>query len=140
MTEFSAELCFIDATPGTVLMQGYDNQRFVIATAATTTMTGTETLTLTAPPGQIIATVRVLAADPARAEGVSVDCLNYPDPEPRETCPWDCFDGNGSVDILDFLALLIEWGLTGTPCDFNNNGVDVVDFLKLLQHWGLCPE
>jgi hypothetical protein len=55
------------------------------------------------------------------------------------SCPWDCFDGNGDVGLLDFLALLAEWGLVGAPCDFNGDGVNIVDFLKLLGHWGPCP-
>jgi len=54
-------------------------------------------------------------------------------------CPWDCGDGNGSVDTVDFLALLGEWGQVGTPCDISGGGVDTVDFLDLLANWGPCP-
>ncbi len=54
-------------------------------------------------------------------------------------CPWDCADGNGAVDIVDFLQLLADWGMVGSACDFNGNGVDIVDFLKLLGAWGPCP-
>ncbi len=54
-------------------------------------------------------------------------------------CPWDCGDGNGEVDTVDFLALLAEWGMVGTPCDFDGGGVDTVDFLALLANWGACP-
>ncbi|NIM61612.1 MAG: hypothetical protein GTO30_08150, partial [Acidobacteria bacterium] len=32
-------------------------------------------------------------------------------------CPLDCGDGDGTVDTIDFLALLAEWGQIATPCD-----------------------
>jgi hypothetical protein len=52
-------------------------------------------------------------------------------------CPWDCADGDGQVGIVDFLALLTDWGNT-SDCDFDGGGVDIVDFLKLLANWGPC--
>ena len=55
------------------------------------------------------------------------------------TCPWDCGDDNGDVGIVDFLALLAEWNLVDTACDFDGGGVGIVDFLKLLANWGPCP-
>jgi hypothetical protein len=55
------------------------------------------------------------------------------------SCPWDCGDGDGVVGIVDFLALLAEWNLVDTPCDFDGAGVGIVDFLKLLAAWGPCP-
>ena len=55
------------------------------------------------------------------------------------SCPWDCGDGDGVVGIVDFLALLAEWNLVDTPCDFDGAGVGIVDFLKLLAGWGPCP-
>ena len=54
-------------------------------------------------------------------------------------CPWDCGDGEGMIGIVDFLALLGQWSLVGTPCDFDGGGVGIVDFLKLLANWGDCP-
>jgi hypothetical protein len=55
-------------------------------------------------------------------------------------CPWDCADGNGVVDTVDFLQLLAEWGSGASPCDFDGNDiVDTVDFLQLLANWGECP-
>ena len=54
-------------------------------------------------------------------------------------CPWDCADGNGDVDIVDFLQLLAEWDMVGSPCDFDGSGVGITDFLKLLGAWGPCP-
>ena len=60
-------------------------------------------------------------------------CLSVP------ACPWDCGDNDGTVGIVDFLALLSEWGMVGSPCDFDGGGVGITDFLKLLAHWGACP-
>ena len=58
---------------------------------------------------------------------------------PPAPCPWDCASvGDGEVGILDFLALLAQWG-NPTPCDFDGAGVGITDFLSLLAHWGPCP-
>jgi hypothetical protein len=57
---------------------------------------------------------------------------------PVAPCPWDCADGNGVVDTVDFLALLSGWG-AGGPCDFDGGGVSTTDFLALLAEWGPCP-
>jgi hypothetical protein len=54
-------------------------------------------------------------------------------------CPWDCGDGDGTVGVVDFLALLAEWGEVGAPCDFDGDGVGVTDFLAMLAQWGDCP-
>jgi T5SS/PEP-CTERM-associated repeat protein len=54
------------------------------------------------------------------------------------TCLWDCGDGNGAVAVVDFLALLAQWGTPGS-CDFDGDGVGVTDFLILLARWGPCP-
>ena len=54
-------------------------------------------------------------------------------------CPWDCGDGDGTVGIVDFLKLLADWAVVGSPCDFDGGGVGIVDFLKLLANWGNCP-
>jgi hypothetical protein len=50
-------------------------------------------------------------------------------------------DGNGAVDVNDFLALLAAWGPNpGHPADFDGSGtVDVNDCLQLLSEWGPCP-
>jgi hypothetical protein len=55
-------------------------------------------------------------------------------------CPGDT-DGNGSVSVTDFLALLAAWGPNyGHPADLNNDGVvNVIDFLGLIANWGPCP-
>lgn len=53
-------------------------------------------------------------------------------------CPWDCGDSDGAITVVDLLALLGQWGLTGGSCDFNGTGVGVVELLKLLGQWGSC--
>jgi hypothetical protein len=54
-------------------------------------------------------------------------------------CPWDCGEPpDGEVGIVDFLALLAQWDMVGTSCDFDGGGVGIVDFLKLLGAWGPC--
>jgi hypothetical protein len=57
----------------------------------------------------------------------------------RLSCPWDCGDSDGTVGVVDFLAMPAQWGEIATTCDFDGNGVDVVDFLALLGSWGDCP-
>ncbi|MCH8151113.1 MAG: FG-GAP repeat protein [Planctomycetes bacterium] len=49
-------------------------------------------------------------------------------------------DGDGSVGILDLLALLAAWGSNpGHPADFDGDGtVGVLDLLTLLASWGAC--
>jgi hypothetical protein len=55
-------------------------------------------------------------------------------------CPWDCGDpADGKVNIVDFLALLAQWGQIGVSCDFDGGGVSVTDFLRMLAEWGTCP-
>ena len=52
-------------------------------------------------------------------------------------------DGDGVVDIVDFLALLQQWGLCPAPCppscpaDLDGDcAVGIADFLLLLANWG----
>ena len=100
------------------------------------TQSGTETLTITAPQGVLIAYVQV-----SQLGGVNVDCLSYPDPVAPlvAICPWDCGDSNGVVDIVDVLALLSQWDEAGS-CDFDDSGtVGIVDLLALLANSGPCP-
>ena len=59
----------------------------------------------------------------------------------KEPCPWDCDSAesnDGTVGIVDFLALLGQWGGPGS-CDFDGGGVGITDFLDLLANWGPCP-
>jgi hypothetical protein len=56
------------------------------------------------------------------------------------TCPADT-DIDGTVGIVDFLALLEWWGVC--PCcraDIDGGGaIGVTDFLVLMEAWGSCP-
>ncbi len=46
-------------------------------------------------------------------------------------------DGDGLVSATDLRALLMSWGLTGTPADLDANGrVDGADLSLLLSAWG----
>jgi hypothetical protein len=53
-------------------------------------------------------------------------------------CPWDCGNGDGIVNVVDFRALLAQWGEPGS-CDFDDGTVGITDFLAMLAHWGPCP-
>jgi hypothetical protein len=66
---------------------------------------------------------------------VTFDDVSFvPDP-----CPWDCGDNDGEIGIVDFLAVLAQWGNPGS-CDVDgNNVVEINDFLALLANWGPCP-
>ncbi|MFH1694623.1 MAG: immunoglobulin-like domain-containing protein [Patescibacteria group bacterium] len=47
-------------------------------------------------------------------------------------------NGDSKVDVLDFNALMIQWGKTGSnnSADFNNDGVvDILDFNYLMINW-----
>ncbi len=56
-------------------------------------------------------------------------------------CPGDCGKKDGTVDIVDFLALLGEWGEAGGECDLGlgGPGIGMEDFMGLLGNWGDCP-
>jgi hypothetical protein len=57
-----------------------------------------------------------------------------------QPCPWDCADpADGEVSVVDFLALLAQWGQVGSSCDLDGGGVGVTDFLEMLANWGPCP-
>ena len=47
-------------------------------------------------------------------------------------------NGDDAIDVLDFNALIVHWGETGSAvvADFDGNGVvDVFDFNSLMVHW-----
>ncbi len=55
-------------------------------------------------------------------------------------CPADV-TGDGTVDVLDLLAVLAAWGPCEPDCpeDINGDGVvDVLDMLEVLAAWGPC--
>jgi hypothetical protein len=54
-------------------------------------------------------------------------------------CPADV-TGDGTVDVLDLLNVLAQWGMSGVPSDINGDGiVNVLDMLEVLGQWGPCP-
>ena len=65
-----------------------------------------------------------------------------PDSACPPPCPADCADGgDGFVNVTDLLALLAQWGQSGS-CDMADGGdgtVNVTDLLALLAAWGPCP-
>jgi len=70
--------------------------------------------------------------DPGGDQNIYTNVIEFP------LCPWDCGDGDGSVGIVDLLALLGAWG--ELECDVDGDGiVGIVDFLELLANWGPCP-
>ena len=73
------------------------------------------------------------------ADGTSSDTNANGIPDECE-CLAD-FDLDGSVGILDLLALLAAWGSNpGGPPDFDADGtVGILDLLTLLANWGPCP-
>ncbi|MHC4969046.1 MAG: DUF7467 domain-containing protein, partial [Planctomycetota bacterium] len=75
------------------------------------------------------------------ADGTSDDLNGNGVPDECE-CPCDCaVPPDGQVSVLDFLALLAQWGGPGScDCEDPPDGVvDVGDFLALLAAWGPCP-
>ncbi len=47
---------------------------------------------------------------------------------------------NCDVGISDFIALLTQWSMVDTSCDFDGDGVGIDDLLTLLANWGPCPK
>ncbi len=77
---------------------------------------------------------------PAACFPIAVTTEAYFDNLAVTLCKAD-LDGNGMVDIGDFLQLLAAWGNCATPCleDLDSDGaVGIEDFLQLLSEWGLC--
>ncbi len=70
---------------------------------------------------------------------VSAHTVYYDDLSLQPFCSGDV-DGNGTVDVLDLLAVLSAWGPHIGLEDLNDDGVvDVLDILLLLGNWGDCP-
>ena len=78
-------------------------------------------------------------ADPQSIVEGGVDALRIQDFDCTDPCPSDV-NGDGTVNVQDFLGLLADWGATGGPADVNGDGtVNVEDFLQMLAEWGPCP-
>ena len=88
------------------------------------------------PPETVAATIELFRVGPPGE--ITVTTVG---PSAAPGCPWDCGDGDGVVGIVDFLALLGQWGSTGLSCDtgLGAPGVGIEEFLDLLANWGPCP-
>jgi subtilisin-like proprotein convertase family protein len=60
-------------------------------------------------------------------------------PEPCETSCEGDIDEDGAVAVADLLAVIDQWGGSGSA-DVNGDGVvDVTDLLAIVGNWGPCP-
>jgi hypothetical protein len=47
---------------------------------------------------------------------------------------------DGAVNVADLMAVIDQWGTSGSTADVNNDGiVDVNDLLFISGNWGVCP-
>ncbi len=78
--------------------------------------------------------------DIASGTSQDLDRNGVPD-ECQAPCVGD-IDHDGTVNTVDFLALLQAWGPNpGHPADLDGDGtVGINDFLTLLTNWGPCPD
>ena len=56
-------------------------------------------------------------------------------------CPEDT-DGSGSVDVIDLVNVVLDWGSDGSANggDVDGSGiVDVTDLVNVVLAWGPCP-
>jgi hypothetical protein len=84
---------------------------------------------------------RINIWDEAGPEPDAIDNIQmWMEPGQPPACPGDCaFPPDKVVNVVDFLALLAQWGGPGS-CDINGDGlVNIQDFLLLLALWGPCP-
>jgi hypothetical protein len=109
---------------GTFAIDGAPNQRIFLG--------------ILAPPGDTIQRVDIWDQS-GGAEGISFLAL-YQQQGQLPACPGDCaFPPDKVVNVVDFLALIAQWGGPGS-CDLDGNGtVNVLDFLDLIAIWGPCP-
>ncbi|MCI0362539.1 MAG: hypothetical protein L0Y44_05635 [Phycisphaerales bacterium] len=68
--------------------------------------------------------------------------------EPESACPADLND-NGTVRVIDLLAVIGSWGPCANPNDcpadiapagpLGDDVVNVADLLAVISAWGTCP-
>ncbi|MCI0676324.1 MAG: PQQ-dependent sugar dehydrogenase [Phycisphaerales bacterium] len=59
--------------------------------------------------------------------------------EAPPTCPEDV-DGDGTVNVVDLLAVIAAWGSADPAADVNDDGtVNIEDLLQVVGGWGDCP-
>ncbi len=82
------------------------------------------------------------------SQGIGGDWVGFTNPYPDQhatgaaawipdPCPADV-TGDDTVDVLDLLELLSQWGTPGTADITGDGVVDVLDLLELLGAWGPC--
>jgi hypothetical protein len=91
-----------------------------------------------------IGRINIAGSDQSGGNGAElVDNIQmWMEPAQVPVCPCDCaVPRDKVVSVIDFLALLAQWGRPG-PCDCAqppDGVVSVIDFLALLAGWGPCP-
>jgi hypothetical protein len=61
---------------------------------------------------------------------------------PDDTTCYADINGDWTIDVLDLLQVISDWGPCGNSCpaDIDGNGaVDVLDLLEVIANWGPCP-
>ena len=98
-----------------------------------------QTLVVTEPTTAYVALGYNIVWETIRTHWFDSVTLSGIPPQPVD-CPAD-LNGDGSVGILDLLALLAAWGTNpGGPPDLDGDGtVGILDLLTLLANWGPCP-
>ena len=72
----------------------------------------------------------------AAIDGLSITKVDCDD---LDTCPADCANDDGVVNVEDILELLSQFGQSGS-CDADGSGtIDVSDILELIASYGPCP-
>ena len=82
--------------------------------------------------------VRVKALDDPNDDGDPSDGSEsgWSDPKSVEVRNLGDVNGDGVVDVQDFLMIIAQWGTPGPEGDVNNdNIVNVEDFLIVLANW-----
>lgn len=93
-------------------------------------------VTTNTPP--MMGEVELALFRPGTPDSVTIPVL-VPTPIDEPTCTGD-LDGTGTVNVLDLLLLLENWGrCEGCDADLDGSGtVNVFDLLLLLENWGDC--
>tara|TARA_B100000959_G_scaffold269193_1_gene314714 strand:- start:1069 stop:1683 length:615 start_codon:yes stop_codon:yes gene_type:complete len=77
----------------------------------------------------------------AHPDGTEID-VDWTDTIILDDCPADVYPpdgGDGVVGVDEVLALLGDWGASGSPYDIDGDGtVGVNDLLAVLEAWGAC--
>lgn len=72
----------------------------------------------------------------AAVDGITITKVDCDD---LDTCPADCANDDGIVDVEDILLILGQFGGSGS-CDIDDSGIiDVSDILELISAYGPCP-